>query len=212
MLTKCLLPILQTIPHPEWHSLWLGQARPPSVRSVRGSPFEHNGLWSPHRGRTFKTIPIPISFSISYFASPLECNVFADRGPIWVSLQIFSIPLGSAATGGSGTASSVCFYKRLISMQSCLNCLLEGWGWIKQYPLALDSGPFASHLFLYWVKMETWHQATAKGKPKGGWFWSLWWISSFQFNKSAQLTLFSPSPVPVTAQPLNMCLVNESFR
>lgn len=208
MLTKCLLPIPQTIPHPVWHSLWLEQACPPSAHSVRGSLFKYNRIWSTHRGRIFKTIAIPISC----FASPLECNAFTDRGPIWVSLQIFSIPLGSAATGGSGTASSMCFYKRLISMQSCLNCLLEGWGWIKQYPLALDSGPFASHLFLYWVKMETWHQATAKGKPKGAWFWSLWWISSFQFNKSAQLTPFFPSPVPVTAHPLNMCLVNESFR
>lgn len=46
------------------------------------------------------------------------------------------------------------FIPKLISKLGCLNCLLEGWREIEQYPLALATSPTALHWFLCRVRTD----------------------------------------------------------
>lgn len=66
----------------------------------------------------------------------------------------------------NGLLSRTAFYTRLISMLGCLNCLLEAWREIEQYPLASETSPVASHLFL--CRAGTEFGTTPLRKPSRG--------------------------------------------
>lgn len=71
----------------------------------------------------------------------------------------------------NGPPSRTAFYTHLISMLGCLNCLLEGWREIEQYPLALETSPIASHLFLCRARTDLGATPLRKPSPLGGQVW-----------------------------------------
>lgn len=109
-----------------------------------------------------------VSFSTSHSYITLECNVPSDTAPNYTFLprllRSFFWPCCKSKEGKkkkkrkkrkkNGPPSRTAFYTRLISMLGCLNCLLEGWREIEQYPLALETSPIASHLFLCRVRTD----------------------------------------------------------